>query len=110
MRLHKEAYGEIVQTNAESVTEIFENIGVVAPSKLMQLRKSPSRELVEKILRLEAFKDIKQHIVRKTGTESTMSTMSTMLAVVSTVREVGLKRHFYRYSASISGCSFSTVH
>ena len=44
MRLHKEAFGAIVQTNVESITENFENIGAVVSSKLI--------ELVEKILKL----------------------------------------------------------
>ena len=37
-------------------------------SKLIELRKSPSPALVEQILKLEDFKDIKQHIVSTTVT------------------------------------------
>ena len=64
-------------------------------SKLIELRKSPSPALVEQILKLEDFKDIKQHIVSTTVTESQMTTkylknVSTMLAVVSAVTEVDL--------------------
>ena len=67
MHLHKEAFGAIVQTNVESVTENFENIGAVVSSLLIEL---PA--LVELILKLEAFKDITQHIV-STVTESHLS-------------------------------------
>ena len=64
-------------------------------SKLIELRKSPSPALVEQILKLEDFKDIKQHIVSTTVTESQMTikylkNVSTMLAVVSAVTEVDL--------------------
>ena len=50
-------------------------------------------------MKLDAFKDIRQHIVSTTGTEPQMIVMylkdvSTMLANVSAVREGGLKRHF----------------
>ena len=105
-------------------------------SKLIELRKSPSPALVEQILKLEDFKDIKQHIVSTTVTESQMTTkylknVSTMLAVVSAVTEVDLDHinysrhnmysHVYLnnllrreksiwYSASGSGVSFITVH
>ena len=40
MRLHKEAFGAIVQANVESFTENFKNIGAVESSKLIELRKS----------------------------------------------------------------------
>ena len=63
MRLHKEAFGAIVQIKVESITEKFENIGAVVSSKLIELQKSLSPALVEEILKLEAFKDIKQPIV-----------------------------------------------
>ena len=67
-------------------------------SKLIELRKSPSPALVEEILKLEAFKDIKQHTVSTTVTESQLSQLtikylrdvSTMLAVVSAARDVDL--------------------
>ena len=64
-------------------------------SKLIELGKSPSPALVEQILKLEDFKDIKQHIVSTTVTESQMTikylkNVSTMLAVVSAVTEVDL--------------------
>ena len=64
-------------------------------SKLIELRKSPSPALVEQILKLEDFKDIKQHIVSTTVTESQMTikylkNVSAMLAVVSAVTEVDL--------------------
>ena len=73
MRLYKEAFGAIVQINVESITENFENIGPVVSSKLIELRKSLSPALVEEILKLEAFKNIKQHIVSTTVTESQMT-------------------------------------
>ena len=38
-------------------------------SKLIELRKSLSPALLDEILKLEAFKDIKQHIVSTAGTE-----------------------------------------
>ena len=42
MRLYKEAFGAIVQTNVESITENLKNIGAVVSSKLIELWKSPS--------------------------------------------------------------------
>ena len=50
-------------------------------------------------MKLDAFKDIRQHILSVTGTESQMTVkylkdMSTMLVIASAVREGGLKRHF----------------
>ena len=70
MRLHKEALRAIVQTNVESLTENFKNIGAAESSKPTELRKSSRPALFEEILKLGAFKDIKQHIVSTTGTES----------------------------------------
>ena len=95
MRLHNEAYGVTVQTNVESITENLENTGAVMSSKLIELRNSQPPALVEEILKLEAFKDIKQHIVSTTVTESQMTIkylkdVSAMLAVVSAVRVVDL--------------------
>ena len=95
MHLNKEAFGAIVQTNVESITENFENIGADVSSNLIELRKSPSPALVEKILKLETFKNIEQHIVSTTITESQMTIMylnpvSTMLAVASAVTKVDL--------------------
>ena len=63
MRWHKEAYEKFVQTNVESITKTFENSGAVVSGKLIQLRKSPSPAIIEEILKLEAFKDIKQHVL-----------------------------------------------
>ena len=63
MRMHTEGFGATVQTNLESITENLENIGAVVSSKLTELWKSPSPALVEEILKLDAFKNIKQHIV-----------------------------------------------
>ena len=95
MRLHKEAFEAIIQSNVEPITENFENIGVVASSKLIKLQKSLSSALLKKILKLEAFKDIKQHTVSTTVTKSQMAikylkAVSAMLAVVSALREVDL--------------------
>ena len=50
-------------------------------------------------MKLEAYKDIKQHIVSTTGTESQMTVkclkdVSTVLAIVFALIEGGLKRHF----------------
>ena len=95
MRWHKESFGAIVQKNVKSITRNFENIGTAMSSKLIELGKSPSPALVEQILKLEDFKDIKQHIVSTTVTESQMTikylkNVSTMLAVVSAVTEVDL--------------------
>ena len=59
IRLHKQAIGAIFQTNVESIIENFENSGTVVSRKLIELQKSPSPVLVEEILKLEAFKDIK---------------------------------------------------
>ena len=70
MRLHKEAFGAIVQTNAESITKKFENIGAVVSSKLIEFQKLSSPALVKEILKLETFKDIKQHIVLTSVTKS----------------------------------------
>ena len=74
MCLHKEAFGALVQTNVESITEIFENIGTVVSSKLIGLRKTLlSYALVQEKLKLETFKDIKQPIVSTVVTESQMT-------------------------------------
>ena len=64
-------------------------------SKLIELRKSPSTAIVKEMLKLEAFKDIKQPIVSIIVTESQMTInymkdVSRMLTVVSAVREVDL--------------------
>ena len=67
MRLQKKPYGEIVQKNGELITETFENIGTDVSSKLIQLQKSLSPALIEEMLKLEAFKDIRQLIVPITG-------------------------------------------
>ena len=104
MHLHKEAFEAIVQANVESIPENFESIGTVVIShwklenidavvsnKLIELRKSPSLALVEEILKLEAFKDIKQPIVIESQmTIKYLKDVSTTLAVVSAVREVDL--------------------
>ena len=69
MRLRKEAFGLIVQTNVESITENFENIGAVVSSTLTELRallELPSLALVEEILKLQVFKDLKQHTASTT--------------------------------------------
>ena len=47
MRLHKEGFGAIAQTNVESLTENFKNIGTVESSKLIELGKSSSPALLE---------------------------------------------------------------
>ena len=73
MYLHKEAFGALVQTNVESITEIFENIGTVVSSKLIGLRKTLSYAPVQEKLKLETFKDIKQPIVSTVVTESQMT-------------------------------------
>ena len=103
MRSHKKKFGAIVQTNVESITENFEKIGAVVSSKLIELRKSPSPALVEEIPKLENFKEMKQHIVSTTVTESQMTikylkNVSAMVTGVSTVTEVDL------------GVPFLTVH
>ena len=60
-------------------------------NKLIELRKPPSRALVEEILKLEAFKDVKQPIVIESQmTIKYLKDVSTTLAVVSAVREVDL--------------------
>ena len=59
MHLHKDIFGTIFQTNVELITGNFENIGAVVSSKPIEFRKSPSPALVEDILRLGAFKDMK---------------------------------------------------
>ena len=55
--LYKEAFRAIVQTHVD---------GAVVSSNLIELRKSPSPALVEEILKLEAFEDMKQHIAPTT--------------------------------------------
>ena len=67
--------------------------------KLIQLQKSPSLALIKEILKLKVSKDIKQHVLSTTVTESQMTLkylkgVSTKLVVVSTGREVGLKGYF----------------
>ena len=95
MLLHKETFiGAIDRTKVESSTENFENVGAVS-SKLIELRKSPSPALIKEILKLEACKVIKQHVVSTPVTESQMpikylKDVSTVLAVISAVREDGL--------------------
>ena len=73
MTLHKEEFRAIIQTNVESVTEDLENIGDVESSKVRESRKLSSPALVEQILKLEAFKEIKQYTVSITVTESQMA-------------------------------------
>ena len=70
MLLHKEVFAAIVQTKVESLTI---NIDPLLLSKLKKLQTPPSPVLVEKIMKLDAFKDIKQHIVLTMGTESQMT-------------------------------------
>ena len=60
MRLHKEAFAAIVQTEIESHSK---NTDVLLLSKLIELWKSPWPTLAEEIMKLIAFKDIKQHII-----------------------------------------------
>ena len=62
--LHKEAI--IFQTKIESQSK---NVDPLLVSQLKELQKSPSLALVEEIMKLDAFKDIKQHIVSTTGIE-----------------------------------------
>ena len=93
MRLHKETFAAIVQIEVESHSK---NTDVLLLSKLTELGKSPSPALTEEIMKLDAFKDIKQHIiVSKTGTESQMTVkclqdVSRMLVISSKLREGGL--------------------
>ena len=72
MLLHKKGLGAIAQTNVESLTENFKNIGTVESRKLIELGKSSSSALLEEIFKPKAFKDIKLHIVSTTGSESQM--------------------------------------
>ena len=90
----KHLFGAIDRTKVEWSTENFENVGAVS-SKLIELRKSPSPALIKEILKLEACKVIKQHVVSTPVTESQMpikylKDVSTVLAVISAVREDGL--------------------
>ena len=90
----------IVQTNKESIAENFENTGAVVSSNLIEIRKLPPPALFKIILKLEAFKDTKQHTVSTTVTESQMTIkylkdVLTMLAVVSAVRENDLDHTSY---------------
>ena len=93
MCLHKEAFAAIVQTEVESHSK---NTDVLLLSKLIEFGKSPSPALTEEIMKLDAFKDIKQHIiVSTTGTESQMTVkclkdVSRMLVILSKLREGGL--------------------
>ena len=82
--LHKEAFEAIDQTNVESLTENFKVIDDVVSSKLMELLKLPLPALGEEILRLQAFKVVKQRLVSTTSFEFQMivkylQDMSTML-------------------------------
>ena len=70
MRLYKEVFWAIVQTNLKSLTENFANIDIVVSIKLIELRKSTAPPLVGEILKLEAFKEIKQPIVSINVTET----------------------------------------
>ena len=75
----------IFQTKVEFHTK---NIDPLLLSKLTELRKSPVPVLVKELIRLDAFKDIKQHSVSTMGTESQVTVMylkdvSTMLAIIS---------------------------
>ena len=97
MHLHKEIFGAIVQINVESVTK---NLAAVVSSKLTELKEPTLLALAEEMLKLEAFKDIKQHIVSLTVSISQMTIkylkdVSIMLAVVSPVWEVDLNRINY---------------
>ena len=81
---HKEAFEAIDQTNVESLTENFKIIGDVVSRKLMELLKLPLPALGEEILRLQAFKVIKQRLVSTTSFEfqvivKYLKDMSTML-------------------------------
>ena len=96
MCLHKEAFAAIVQTKVESHTKYIDPLLLI---KLLKLRKSSSPALVEDIMRLDDFKDIKQCIVSATGNESPMTIkylkdVSRILALVFALKEGGLKRHF----------------
>ena len=73
MTLHNEGFRAIIQTNVESITEDLENIGDAESSKVRESRKLSSPALVEQILKLEAFKEIKQYTVSITVTESQMA-------------------------------------
>ena len=89
IRLHKEGFAAIVQIKVELHTE---NIDPLLLSKLTEFRKSVSPALVEEIMKQDAFKDTKQHIVSTTGTESQITVkylidVSTMLVVISALRE-----------------------
>ena len=94
MCLHKEVFAAIVPTKVESHTKY-----ILLLIKLMKLRKSSSPALVEEIMRLDDFKDIKQCIVSATGNESPMTIkylkdVSRILALVFALKQGGLKRHF----------------
>ena len=56
----RKQFEAIIQTNAESITENFTNSGTAMSSMLIVLQKSLSPALVEEILKLKPFKDIKQ--------------------------------------------------
>ena len=100
MRLHKEGFGAIVQANVQLITENFKSISPVVSRKLIDLRKSPPPVLAEEILKLVAFKDIKQHTVSTTDAKSQMTIkylrdVSTIPAVIFVVREVDLNHINY---------------
>ena len=83
-------------------------------SKLIELRKPPSSALVEEVLKLEAFKNIKQDIVSTTVTESQMTTkylkdVSKMLPVVSTVRKIGLNHINYARHNTYEGVCLNNL-
>ena len=65
MHFLKEVLAAIVQIKVESLNK---NNDPLLLSKLIELQKSPSPALVEEIMKLDVFKDIKQHVVSTKGT------------------------------------------
>ena len=65
MHFLKEVFAAIVQIKVESLNK---NNDPPLLSKLIELQKSPSPALVEEIMKLDVFKDIKQHVVSTKGT------------------------------------------
>ena len=65
MHFLKEVLAAIVQIKVESLNK---NNDPLLLSKLIELQKSQSPALVEEIMKLDVFKDIKQHVVSTKGT------------------------------------------
>ena len=99
MRCHKECFDALAQIQIEKVTKMHAETDPMLLSLLIELRKDPSSDLINRILNLDSFNSLFfQILAAEYGTEAHMSTeylkdVSCMLAMVSAVREGDLERH-----------------